>query len=288
MFINESIKKQYIWPLLLIIILVSLLFIRSANAGAYVMPVSVTPGAGMGGKILVVQDIIYWSEDSNQPNPCYGVAECWVGPDVLYTDGTPSLSGSCIFANNCIEISGYQYAYEVADAFKSLKGIPYKSSYTIENEDATCVGIFYVKHLPSSGIRDSSLWPGSTCGKLPPVNQYCNISLPSYVDHGFVRSTNLNGQIMSVSGGISCTESGSLNIYARSVTGENYVYLNTNKSLYSRPLINNQDGWNGVNISVSGGNVNNPFTFTSELHTTGGVITPGYYTGSSIVIISFN
>lgn len=115
-----------------------------------------------------------------------------------------------------------------------------------------------------------------------------SISLPSYVDHGSISNTNLNGQVKSVSGTINCTQSASLNIYARSTTGERYVYLNSNSAFYSRPLINNQDGWNGVNIPVSGSNVNNPFTFTSELHTTGGVITPGYYSGNSIVIISFN
>ncbi|EPL3993002.1 hypothetical protein AB6G07_15380 [Providencia stuartii] len=286
---THRLKPQSLWLLLFFVaICATLLPVRSAQAGAYVMPISVIPGAGGQGLPQVTQEIIYWDEDNSTLNPCYGVTECWIGPDVLYSSNYPSLRGTCEFYNNCIEISGYRYAYQVMNAFKASKGIPYRAIFDISSSDATCVGLFYVPHRPKNNVFDSQLWPGSTCGQLPPANQFCSISLPSYVDHGSISNSNLNGQIKSVSGTISCTRPASLKVYARSTTGERYVYMNSNSAFYSRPLINNQDGWYGVNISVSGSNVNNPFTFTSELHTTTSAITPGYYTGNSIVIISFN
>ncbi|MDP0612692.1 hypothetical protein Q8G10_27525, partial [Klebsiella pneumoniae] len=70
-------------------------------------------------------------------------------------------------------------------------------------------------------------------------------------------------------------------------TGERYVYLNSTSNFYSNPLINNQNGWNGVNMNISGNNAANSFTFTSELHASG-TVTPGYYTGNAVVIIAFN
>lgn len=282
-------KYQLFWFLLLFIAInATLLPMRSAHAGAFVMPIR-TYIDGQS-RTHAVQEIISWTEDSGLINPCYGQSVCYIGPDVLYSNHPPGMYGSCIDARSCLEISNYRTRVEVANAYKMRFGIPYQSDFPLQSSDATCVGLFYITHepvLPPAGT-DATQWPGSTCGKLPPANQFCSISLPSYVDHGSINNANLNGQVKSVSGTINCTQSASLNIYARSTTGERYVYLNSNSAFYSRPLINNQDGWNGVNIPVSGSNMNNPFTFTSELHTTSNTITPGYYTGNSIVIISFN
>lgn len=282
-------KYQYIWFLLkFMVICATLLPAQSAMAGAYVMPINVVPGAGGQGLPQVTQEIIYWDEDNFTLNPCHGVSQCWLGPDVLYSTNYPSLRGTCEFYDNCIEISGYQYAYQVMNAFKASKGIPYRATFDISSTDATCVGLFYVPHKPANAVFDSQLWPGSTCGNLPPTNQFCSVSLPAYIDHGSISNTNLNGQTKDINGSVSCTEPANLNVYARSTTGERYVYLNPNKNLYSDPYINNQDAWYGVNITTPGGNVSSSFTFTSKLVTTGGTIAPGYYTGNSIVIISFN
>lgn len=103
--------------LLLIIALASLFPSRPANAIAYVMPVSMTSGAWP----RVAMDILSWSEASGVTNPCYGSTECWVGPDVLYASGAPSLSGSCLDYGNCIRINQYRTAEEVAAAFRSAK-----------------------------------------------------------------------------------------------------------------------------------------------------------------------
>lgn len=269
--------------LLLIIALAYLFPSRPANAIAYVMPISMTSGAWP----RVEMDILSWSEESGVTNPCYGSTECWVGPDVLYSNGAPSLSGSCLDYGNCIRINQYRTAEEVAAAFRSAKGIPYRASFVIDSPNATCIGLFYVNHRPTPGVRNAIQWPGSVCGKIPPTNQTCNITLPAFIDHGALSNTSLNGKTGSVSGNITCTQATNINVFARSTTGERYVYLNSTSNFYSNPLINNQNGWNGTNMNISGNNMANSFTFTSELHASG-TVTPGYYTGNAVVIIAFN
>lgn len=269
--------------LLLIIALTSLFPSRPANAIAYVMPVSMTSGAWP----RVVMDILSWSETSGVTNPCYGPNECWIGPDVLYATGAPSLSGSCIDYGNCIRINQYQTREQVAAAFRSAKGIPYRASFVIDSPNATCIGLFYVNNRPTAGLRNAIQWPGSVCGKIPPTNQTCSISLPAFIDHKEISNTSLNGKTSSVSGNITCTQATNINLFARSTTGESYIYLNSTSNFYSNPLINNQSGWSGANMNISGNNAPNPFTFTSELHASG-TVTPGYYTGNAVVIIAFN
>ncbi len=89
----------------------------------------------------VEMDILSWSEASGVTNPCYGSTECWVGPDVLYASGAPSLSGSCLDYGNCIRINQYRTAEEVAAAFRNAKGIPYRASFVIDSPNVTC-GLF--------------------------------------------------------------------------------------------------------------------------------------------------
>ncbi|MGJ3356027.1 MrpH family fimbial adhesin [Providencia sp. Je.9.19] len=269
--------------LLLIIALASLFPSRPANANAYVVPVRIEPGVYP----RAVIDIISWSEASGVTNPCYGSTQCWVGPDVQYESGPPSLSGSCLNHDNCIRINQYQTAEQVAAAFRSAKGIPYRASFIIDNPDVTCIGLFYVNHKPTPGVTNAIQWPGSVCGKIPPTNQTCSISLPAFVNHGALSNTSLNGKTNSVSGNITCTQATNINLVARSTTGERYVYLNSTSNFYSNPLINNKSGWSGANMNISGNNAPNPFTFTSELHASG-TVTPGYYTGNAVVIIAFD
>ncbi|EJD6584531.1 hypothetical protein M0L63_RS17665 [Providencia rettgeri] len=282
-------KKLKCFNLLFFIITIFSLFpIKFANAGAYVMPIR-TYIDGQG-RTHAVQKIIAWDEDQTTQNPCYGTLVCYIGPDVRYSRHPPGLYGSCIEAKSCIEISKYKTRLEVANAYKARFGVPYQTDYPLQSSDATCVGLFYITHTPvlppSAGATDGVQWPGSTCGKLPPANQYCNIYLPTFVDHGSIKNTDLDGKIETVTGTINCTQSSSLKVYARSVTGERYVYMNNNKSFFSRPLINDNDGWDGVSIPVTGGNISKTFRFSSELYSMG-VVRPGQYTGNAIVIISF-
>lgn len=277
---------------LMLILGISLFSIyRLANAGAFVMPVSMTEMPDGSGR--VVQRIISWTENSNALNPCYGSQFCWVGPDVQYDGHQPGLYGSCGrggYANvsgNCIQISKMRTMKEVAEAYNKYFPLPHNFSFGITNTDARCVGLFYINHPPALGpYGDGKLWPGSSCGKLPPVNQHCSINLPSEINHGSLSNSNLNGNKKLIYGTINCTKSGDLKLYSHSSTGEEKVYLNSSKTLYSKTLINNKAGWDGVNISVEGKNIPTSFTFTSELNSLGN-IPPGNYSGVSVVLLSF-
>lgn len=254
-----------------------------AHAGAYVYPVSIkytSPNA------LVVQKIIAWTEN-NAPNPCYGASQCWLGLDVLYTYlGTPDLGGTCR-AGNCLEISRYATKKDVLKAFIKKFGVPYQSSpFPIDNVNATCVGLFYIKGAPHDGFGSGVKWPESTCGKLPPYRQTCDISLPSAIDYGNLTAQTLEGKEMTITGDIKCAQNGTVKLYGMSRSGAGKVFLNKNKTLYSELNINNSRAVDGVSVNVVGNRTPVSFSLTSILKITG-EIEANAYEGSGIVLLTY-
>ncbi|PIJ48168.1 hypothetical protein BL250_15120 [Erwinia sp. OLTSP20] len=268
--------------LLLTLILIGLFPCR-LYAGAYVMPVTTYVRAGTN---FVIQEIIAWDEEPDTPNPCYGISACTIGPDVLYATHPPGLRGSCN-SRNCLVIGGMKTRQQVAEAYKRRFGIPYRvTAFSINAEEATCVGLFYTTHTPVGGVEDAIQWPGSTCGKLPPVNQSCSVSLPASVDFASLPASKIDGKTRTITGHVSCRRAGEVLLYGRSRTGERNVMLSDDRQLYASLNINNQDAWRGVNIHATGQNISEPFSFTVMLHTNGEV-SAGQYQGIAIALLAY-
>ncbi|MGI3477183.1 hypothetical protein ACRU1U_20085, partial [Providencia stuartii] len=256
--------------------------INKSFAGADVAAVEV----GTGRYPPITMDIISWTEDDNAPNPCYNSAECWIGPDVLYSDGNPSLSGSCFDFNNCIEISSYRYAREVMEEYRKVFGIPYSATYIIDSDDYTCVGLFYTEGRPTAGVRVAKIWPNSTCGRIPPINLQCDFSLPHEIDHGILRARELDGNTITDYGTASCNNNASFKLYVTSASGGGRnIKLTPSGSLFSIITVNDKDAWNGLNVNLS---ANSPLTFkfASTLRTNGDV-DAGSYSGDAIFTLSY-
>ncbi|CAE12708.1 unnamed protein product [Photorhabdus laumondii subsp. laumondii TTO1] len=255
-----------------------------ANAGAFVMPIGMSEDNDRTPR--TTQEIIAWDENDTDPNPCHGSGVCYVGPDVKYRYRLPGMHGSCIEGKHCIEISRLKTKKEVAEAYKKTFPLPYRSDFRLISTDATCIGLFFIRHQPTLGFSDAELWPGSTCGRLPPTNQSCNIFLPPVIDHGDLGVENLNGNKKTITGNVQCTLPANLTLYTKSSTGEKFIYLNPKKTLYSDVDINGSNAWNGVPITVSGNNLYS-FSFSSRLQSLGKV-DAGAYSGDVIVIMTFN
>ncbi|MER2471107.1 MrpH family fimbial adhesin [Photorhabdus laumondii] len=255
-----------------------------ANARAFVTPIRMEKD--WDGIPRVIQEINSWDENDTDPNPCHGSSVCYVGPDVRYIQGLPGMYGSCIDERHCIEISGLATKKEVADAYKKNFPLPYRADFRLIHDNASCIGLFFIKHQPVMGYSDAQQWPGSNCGKLPPANQSCNIFLPPVIDHGNLGQENLNGNKKTITGNVQCTLPANLTLYTKSSTGEKFIYLNPEKTLYSDVDINGSNAWNGVPITVSGNNLYS-FSFSSRLQSLGKV-GAGAYSGDVIVIMAFN
>jgi hypothetical protein len=229
-------------------IIISLFFIsvlsQQAHAGAYMLPVSYV-------NKKVVQSIVAWDEDSSSLNPCYGWNSCHIGPDILYPSHTPGLYGSCIEAGNCIRIEKYRTAKEVETEWKKHFGVPWVSKeYNVANDDASCVGLFYI-NVPAR--QGGVLWPNSVCGQLPPPNQVCSVNIPSVIDFGTISSYDISGKTHEVNGSIECSISGTIKIYAQSTFGEENIYFNNKRNFYANLFLDGNSAWKGVDYSLRGG-----------------------------------
>ncbi|CDH05113.1 putative fimbrial adhesin [Xenorhabdus bovienii str. oregonense] len=267
---------------------VALLFFLStsyAYGGAYVMAVDTQP---FGNQAVTTMEIIAWTEEEGTPNPCYGSETCYVGPDVLYTNGNkPGMYGSCMDAGACLDDANrYRTAAEVMRAYKRKLGIPFRATFTIMSRDADCVGLFYA-YKTEKGYGSAEKFPNSTCGKLPPPNQNCSISVPSEIAYGALKASDVNNATRSITGQVKCALKGDFRLEGFSIGREAKIYLDSNRQMYSTLQINGREAMDGVSFKAKGRDQPENFTLTSILRT----ITPpkaGKYEGIAVVLLSYN
>ncbi|CDL85895.1 pilus assembly protein [Xenorhabdus cabanillasii] len=263
-----------------------LLFFSASYAygGAYVMPVNTIISDQ---RIVTTMEIIEWTEEEGFGNPCYGNDPCYVGPDVQYNNNQPGMYGSCIDAKACLnDAQKYRTTAEVMRAYKRQLGIPIRVTFPIITADAKCIGLFYTKRI-SSGYGIATKFPNSTCNKLPPVNQSCEINIPSEIAYGELKASEVNNATRSINGQFKCAlRSNKIMLQVKSINSEPKIYLDTNKQIYSTLQIDGRDAADGVHVIAQGKNIPSNFTLTSILHT---LTQPkaGKYEGTAVVLLTY-
>ncbi|OKP01672.1 Fimbrial adhesin, MrxH [Xenorhabdus eapokensis] len=269
--------------------LAALLFLVSAThayGGAYVMPVNTIPS---GDQAITTMEIIAWTEEEGIPNPCYERSPCYVGPDVQYRGEwkKPGMHGSCREADVCLnDAHQYPTTADVMRAYKQKFGIPLRVTFTIMSTNADCIGLFYTTDI-KEGYGWAEQFPNSTCNKMPPPNQSCEIYLPSEIAYGELTATEINNATRSINGKFKCSAySNAIILHAKSTDNEDKVYLDSNKQMYSTLQINGKNAAGGVRVTTQRPNEYTPFKLTSVLHT----LTPpkaGKYEGTAIVYLTY-
>ncbi|MBI6549096.1 pilus assembly protein [Xenorhabdus lircayensis] len=268
--------------------LAALLFLLSAThayGGAYVMPVNTEVS---GNQTRTTMEIIAWTEEEGIPNPCYSARKCYVGPDVQYKNGQrPGMYGSCVDAKACLEDAHkYRTTADVMRAYKRQLGVPKRVTFPIISAEADCVGLFYGTYVAMQ-YGDGQKFPNSTCNKMPPANQYCEITIPSEIAYGELTASEVNNATRSINGQFKCAiYSNKIMLQAKSINDEPKVYFDANKQMYSTLQINGKNAADGVNVTAQGRNIPTNFTLTSVLHT----IAPpkaGKYEGTAIVYLTY-
>ncbi|WP_223281564.1 MrpH family fimbial adhesin [Xenorhabdus griffiniae] len=268
--------------------LAALLFLVSTTyvyGGAYVMPVNTFPS---GNQAITTMEIVAWTEEEGIPNPCYGNAICYVGPDVKYRNELwPGMQGSCEEAKVCLnDAHKYPTTADVMRAYKHKFGIPKQVTFTIMTTEADCIGLFYTSKI-DPGYGDAQQFPNSICNKMPPLNQRCEIHLPSEIAYGELTAAEVNNATRTIDGTFKCAVgSDGIMLHARSTNNEEKVYLDSDKQIYSTLQINYKNAADGVRVTTDGKNIGKNFKLTSVLHT----LTPpkaGKYEGTAIVYLTY-
>lgn len=229
--------------------------------------------------------VVAWSEAPETPNPCYGYATCYVGPDVRYSQyGIGGLQGSCE-SGACSRVEDLRTLAEVAERYKNEHPLPYRATFNIDHleDTSSCIGMSYIDRPSLAG--HAILIPGSTCSIIPPDNNRCEIDMPPYIEHGTLPPNAVNGSTASVGGTAVCNYDNDVIINTSADAGKNVVYLN-GASLSSRITVNNQDATDGIVLKVKA-NQQFPVTIKSTLMAHE-IISPGAYSGSFILYINYN
>ncbi|MCC8368286.1 MULTISPECIES: MrpH family fimbial adhesin [Xenorhabdus] len=265
----------------------SLFFLTASYSygGAYVMPVNTTTS---GKQTITTMELIEWTEEEGIENPCYNKPQCYVGPDVQYNNGKqPGMYGSCIDAKVCLtDAHKYRTTADVMRAYKSQLGIPKRVTFPIITANAQCVGLFYTNQI-SSGYGTAQKFPNSTCNKLPPANQSCELIVPVEIAYGELKASEVNNATRSINGQFSCAlYSNKIMLQVKSINNEPKVYLDANKQIYSALQIDGKNAADGVNVTAEGKYIPSTFTLTSTLHT---LIQPkaGKYEGTAVVLLTY-
>ncbi|MDX7991029.1 MrpH family fimbial adhesin [Xenorhabdus littoralis] len=272
--------------------LAALLFLFSATyvyGGAYVMPVNTVKN---GDKVTTTMEIVAWTEEKGIPNPCYGKQrKCSVGPDVQYFGHQPAMHGSCVLARVCLNNANeYETTAEVMEAYKKFVGIGRPVTFDILSEDSKCIGLFYTYNDEIGGggkkYGSAQQFPNSVCSKMPPINQSCEITVPTEIRYGELIASEVNNSKHTVIGTLTCTSpSSKIHLRAISNSGEPKVYFDDNRQIYATLQINDQDAENGINV-IARKSEATIFTLTSTLHT---ITLPkaSKYEGTAVVLLTF-
>lgn len=174
----------------------------------------------------------------------------------------------------------YMTLGEVLSEFTSLGLIrmPYSGSFlsSISVSNGDCLQWrLYVTGSATTNVTDCH-------STLPPPVQ-CSLYGNTTIDHKTLSDNALNGAQASTSLNLNCQ--GSANVIIKATRTNSYgVRLKSDDSLYSEVKINDKDATNGINIPITS-NLNYPLNITSTLKTRG-TVTPGPFSGSTIITVS--
>ncbi|NNA54014.1 hypothetical protein [Pseudomonas lactis] len=161
--------------------------------------------------------------------------------------------------------------------------MPYRGSYLLTGE-YSLEGSCLVIHTAGSRGRSA---PVTDCVALrapAPVVQ-CYVGGSTAIDHKTLSNTALSGAQASTKLNLSCTGAASVTVKATR-TNSYGVKLKSDDSLYSEIKVNDKDATSGINLFVAN-NMNYSLNITSTLKVRG-VVTPGRFSGSTVIIVSPN
>ncbi|MGY1449362.1 MrpH family fimbial adhesin [Pseudomonas chlororaphis] len=161
--------------------------------------------------------------------------------------------------------------------------IPLSGSIFVSSKYAPselCIGFDAVKVGPNIGGAPSRLGP---CPRVAVPSLQCDITGYAVIDHKSLMDNAVDGATASTQVYVQCHGPASLSV-STSRTDSYGIRLKSDGSLYSKITVNGKDATAGINVPITQDQPT-PLTITSTLVKRGNV-TPGQFSGSTIVTIS--
>lgn len=262
---------------LALMVLVVVCFTR-AHADARIVITS-TEEIENGARVKVGYTVTNWSTSDTTLSAC-SVGQCEVTP-ASYVGGTryayaQSSTLWCRGGNRTLNLG--EVLTCLANSIYKVT-IPY-SGYAYFTRDAvtpiTCLAL-------ASHNGFSSL-PFTNCVDLMPTPVKCDLTGNTNIDHKTLLDDALNGAQASTQLDLKCNRSASVTVKATRTNS--YGVSLRGDTLYSEVKLNGMNATDGINISATD-NWSTPINITSTLKTRG-TVTPGPFSGSTVITVSPN
>ncbi len=161
--------------------------------------------------------------------------------------------------------------------------IPLSGSILVSHKDANdeaCITFSYSHTGPAIG---GAIGPFGPCSRVAAPVLSCEIKGDTTIDHKNLPDNALDGAKASTQLNVQCRGPASVTVSA-SRTNVYGVRLRDDDSLYSKITVNGKDATAGINVPISQG-LASPLDITSTL-VTRGTVTPGAFSGSTVVTVS--
>lgn len=161
--------------------------------------------------------------------------------------------------------------------------IPITGSILVPTRDANnklCISFNAAKTGPNLGGALNMFGP---CTRVIAPALMCEIAGDSTINHKNLPDNALDGATASTQLSVTCRGPASVTVSA-SRTDSYGVRLRDDSSLYSKITVNGKDATGGINVAVTNG-LASPLNIESTL-VTRGTVTPGAFSGSTVVTIS--
>ncbi|MDD2047819.1 hypothetical protein [Pseudomonas putida] len=235
---------------------------------------------------FVVSD---WSSGTaGMPSPCvdldYAKTTCNVSLYVFRSYGSIVVVG---FSGTTWHVPIRRGSETMANLLWDLEGkgfrIPHSGSILVPNssvKDGICISFGFAKVGPNLG---GGVGPFGPCTRVVEPMLQCAIKGDTTIDHKNLPDNALNGAQASTQLSLQCRGPASVTVSA-SRTNTYGVRLRDDDSLYSKITVNGKDATAGINVAVADG-LNTPLDITSTLSTRG-TVTPGPFSGSTVITVS--
>lgn len=229
----------------------------------------------------------WMSGEAGRPNPCQSddprQTICRVGLVANRRPGNYSSVGR--YADWEVPVRRGSSSMQQLQWDLQAKGLrmPLSGSIFVSRQNANdelCITFSYSKIGPNLGGAISLFGP---CTRVAVPVLQCDITGETTIDHKSLPDNALEGAKASIQLNLQCRGPASVTVSA-SRTNTSGVRLRSDDSLYSKITVNGKDATAGINVAVVDG-LNTPLDITSTLSTRG-TVTPGPFSGSTVIIVA--
>lgn len=278
--ITEIVQTFLLGMLCLVTLWVIVLGVLPANATPYVSTDRYWKTSG--GTMTNWSGRWEWSSQVGDSSIC-PTGDCFMAVCVLKR-GSLSALPRCYRDNSVLNVT-IPYGATATDAQK-LWAAKYGTSgtwqlgpWSLATYNTDCVGIA-VWNRPTPLGPNSSVFPGSGCGVIPPLNLACDTSGKVTIDYGTLDGSKLNGATASTTLSFTCNQAATATIKLN----DNVIDLGRKGDLTAAISIGGKDLATGSDVAVKSGTVTTTITSTLKAK---GTPAAGAFEGSGVLIIGY-